>query len=195
MTTGDDLLGAVQRSVERAHAARQDAAVEHQEEFAVLSADGTVYTVQGGALDVAVRERDLLRADGEPTAQVAVRRTCSWATGGWSTAPRDLPSAACHGFHYDPPGMLPLGYPEGLRWAAREIPPGTPYSDDDDAELQPGWWVIGEDPTDPDGDNGAPVLLYIDHAVDHDGNWQPEAVARALADILNTTRARQGAPA
>jgi len=99
-----------------------------------------------------------------------------------------LPPGSDPDRHGYPPesGPLPatglgLGYPAGLTWEAREISPGTLYDPDD---IAPRWWVIGT-PPDADPDDGASVLLYVDHVVDADGDLQPEALARALADLLN----------
>jgi len=107
-----------------------------------------------------------------------------------------LPPGSDPDRHGYPPesGPLPatglgLGYPAGLTWEAREITPGTRYADEP-AFVAPGWWVIGTSP-DADPDDGASVLLYVDHAIDGDGDMQAEAMARALAALLNGATGRE----
>jgi len=109
-----------------------------------------------------------------------------------------LPPGSDPDRHGYPPesGPLPtldvgLGYPAGLTWQAREIPPGTRYADEPAAFIAPGWWVIATDPGDSED---APALLYVDHAVDHAGALQPEAMARALAAVLNAATRQETAP-
>ena len=92
-----------------------------------------------------------------------------------------------------PAADVTLGYPSGLHWTAVHYPPGTRWPDEPTEEITPGWWVLGTD-HEADPDDGASVLLYVDHAVDADGDVQAEALARALADLLNATTRGESVP-
>lgn len=72
-----------------------------------------------------------------------------------------------------------------ITYRATLIEPGTPYSDEPDHTITPGWWVTGWSDANDEHPN---VLLHVDTAQDDEGNDTSQAAAERIAALLNATR-------
>ncbi len=70
-----------------------------------------------------------------------------------------------------------------LKWTAAFVEPGRTYPDEPTVEITSGWYVFGQDP-EKDPECGADVVVRVEHAVDDDGAWVAESVAKRIAAAL-----------
>lgn len=73
---------------------------------------------------------------------------------------------------------------EQVLWFAEEVEPGTPYVDEPDEMVPPGWYVVGR----PVEDNlEQAVIIVVDDAYGPEGEDLRGEMARAIAAGLNGT--------
>lgn len=61
---------------------------------------------------------------------------------------------------------------------------GKDETDDDGQRIAPGWYVFGIAPGEPES---VYVQLHVEFAIDADGRWAGEHVARQLVSLLEST--------